>query len=639
MRACPEGSGLSVFVSLMSVFTCGCLDPFSPEQPSCLFLCGRGGACPSGYQCGDDNRCHLVQGKTLISCEELLPTDAIAVVLDALSWDAQVDAVVDGAPDSSPDVWLECKADSDCGTSDECATRACSGGKCAVTFSQAGHSLAAQTAGDCRRVECDGAGEARSTVDNSDLPDDGNPCTSDSCAAGMPTHSAVAGRPCSQGGGRVCAAEGKCVECLVPLDCPWMFSECSFPTCQFGACGVGFVAAGADLSSQAAGDCKVKECNGEGGSVQSVDDNDVQVDGNSCTRDVCIGGTPYHPPALARTSCSQDGGVMCDGEGRCVKCLLSSDCPGTDTECAVRSCVSGACGMDFTASGAPVTGQTTGDCKVLACDGTGKVVSKASDSDIPVDGLACTADTCKDGLPSNPPKPVGTACSEDTGVMCDGEGNCAQCVFAANCPGTDTECAVRSCRDGTCGVDYTTAGTPTTAQVPGDCHVLACDGGGGVTSKVDDGDVPVDGIACTADACKSGVPSNPPKPSGTTCSEGGGVMCDGAGKCVQCLTVADCPGVDTECAARTCTTGTCGVEYAALGTTVTAQVPGDCHLLACDGKGSVASVVDDTDIPSDGNECTVDECTSGTPSHSPKPVGAPCAAGCCDGTGGCGTCK
>ncbi|KAH7134474.1 hypothetical protein B0J13DRAFT_560507 [Dactylonectria estremocensis] len=49
-----------------------------------------------------------------------------------------------------------------------------------------------QTPGDCRSNVCDGQGGVVNVPDNTDLPaDDGNPCTIEMCAAGVPLHPAV----------------------------------------------------------------------------------------------------------------------------------------------------------------------------------------------------------------------------------------------------------------------------------------------------------------------------------------------------------------------------------------------------------------------------------------------------------------
>jgi hypothetical protein len=107
----------------------------------------------------------------------------------------------------------------------------------------------------------------------------------------------------------------------------------------------------------------------------------------------------------------------------------------------------------------------------------------------------------------------------------------------------------------------------------------------------------------------------------------------GTSACLSpCLVASECPGVDTECRWRTCTSGTCSFVYAGEGVTIDDLARGDCRRSVCDGSGGTTSVVDDTDVPLDGNACTADVCSGGTPSNAIA-VGAACSAG-----SGAGTC-
>lgn len=108
-----------------------------------------------------------------------------------------------------------------------------------------------------------------------------------------------------------------------------------------------------------------------------------------------------------------------------------------------------------------------------------------------------------------------------------------------------------------------------------------------------------------------------------------------------CQTPEDCAGDETECVRRTCTAGICGLDYSTDGFLVGAQAAGDCQKTVCDGKGGIATVPDDSDKPSDGNDCTGDVCQAGTPSHPPTPMGTACGATqklTCDGAGSCTGC-
>lgn len=146
--------------------------------------------------------------------------------------------------------------------------------------------------------------------------------------------------------------------------------------------------------------------------------------------------------------------------------------------------------------------------------------------------------------------------------------------------------------------------------------------------------------ACTQnDTCQLGMCAGSNVPAATACSQGGGTVCDGNGHCVQCLSASNCPGSDTECSSRTCVAQACGVASQPSGTQVTTQTAGDCHRNQCDGLGAVTSAVDDTDVPVDGNPCTLDVCSSGVPSNPFAPQRTSCGgAKMCDGNGACVDC-
>jgi hypothetical protein len=96
--------------------------------------------------------------------------------------------------------------------------------------------------------------------------------------------------------------------------------------------------AGTAASNQVAGDCKFKACDGGGGIIDKIDDNDVGNDSNPCTIDGCSNGTPTHVSQVGH-ACSFSGGKVCDSIGACVECLQPSDC-GTpaNAPCVVATC-------------------------------------------------------------------------------------------------------------------------------------------------------------------------------------------------------------------------------------------------------------------------------------------------------------
>jgi hypothetical protein len=477
---------------------------------------------------------------------------------------------------------------------------------------------------------CGDDGNPASCTDGAQNQDETDIDCGGSCGGCAIGDGCLAPTDCASG---FCGTTGVCVACGVASDCAGTWDECRTPTCTAGACGSAFTAAGTALpaADQTAGDCKVAQCDGAGGTESANDDEDVPVDDDPCTDDVCTAGVPSNPDSAAGTSCGT--GLVCDGSGACVGCAAPGDCPGTDTECRYRSCTAGTCGMADAAAGTALAVQTAGDCREAQCDGTGGTTSANDDTDLPDDGNPCTSDICTAGTPSNPAEAVGTTCGTD--LVCDGAGHCTGCAAATDCPGTDDECGVRTCTAGVCGRTFTAAGTPIAAQTAGDCHEVQCDGAGATTSVADDLDVPVDGNDCTQDVCTAGVPSNPDEAAGTSCATG---VCDGAGACVGCIVAGDCPGVDDECGVRTCTAGVCGRTFTPAGTPIAAQTAGDCQVVQCDGAGGTESADLDTDLPVDGNDCTQDVCTAGVASNPAEPAGTSCAAGLCDGAGACTGC-
>src|SRR5262249_38612106 len=95
------------------------------------------------------------------------------------------------------------------------------------------------------------------------------------------------------------------------------------------------------------------------------------------------------------------------------------------------------------------------------------------------------------------------------------------------------------------------------------------------------------------------------------------------------VAATDCPGADTICHKRVCGNQfTCGFSNTAAGTAAEPDATGNCQKAGCDDMGGVTSVADNTDVPAaDGNTCTPGVCSTGAPSHRPKPRATACAQG------------
>jgi hypothetical protein len=443
-----------------------------------------------------------------------------------------------------------------------------------------------------------------------------------SASSGTSGRSGSSGHSGSSGsGGNSGNSQG--TACVLPIDCPASANECRERTCDRGTCGEKSKDAGTPTGTQTAGDCQKSQCNGAGKIVEVDDDGDVPDDGNDCTNDLCTNGAPTNPLVEPNTACGIDGALKCDDTGRCVGCLLASDCAGKDSECQVRSCRDNTCGVDNTPKGSRVLGQTAGDCKASQCDGKGGTQIVNDDGDLPNDGNDCTDDVCTNGVPKNPGKALNTACGVNNALKCDGAAKCVACLVASDCPGQDSECLRRACDAGVCGTTPTALGTPVTSQTVGDCKLVVCDGAGSTTAQNADLDPANDNNSCTNDLCTAGMPMHPQVSEGAPCGASGACL---QGACTGCGAPSDCPGVDDECKSRTCSVGVCGFAFTPSGTAAAAQIPGNCQKRQCDGSGNTISAEDNTDAPADdGNQCTSEVCVAGVPLHPAKAVDTACS--------------
>jgi hypothetical protein len=182
-------------------------------------------------------------------------------------------------------------------------------------------------------------------------------------------------------------------------------------------------------------------------------------------------------------------------------------------------------------------------------------------------------------------------------------------------------------------------------QTAGDCQVNQCDGLGNPVTAPDNTDVPADdGIECTLDVCSNGAPSHPPASAGAPCSQSGGVVCSGAGACVECVSGGMCPSgvcASNQCAAATCTdtvkNGTeTDVDCGGLGCPPCASgqmcvVGSDCQTSLC--SGGVCQGPTCSDGVKNGTETGIDcgGTCSGCPAGGMCIVSADCLSGVCSG--------
>ncbi len=241
--------------------------------------------------------------------------------------------------------------------------------------------------------------------------------------------------------------------------------------------------------------------------------------------------------ATTTTTASSSG---TGGSGGGLACTTDASCEDFNP-CTTEVCTAGSCVFTALPDGpAPGVNDFPGDCVEQRCVG-GQAQQANDDTEVPDDGIDCTLDTCQAGTPTHADAPAGTPCSAG---QCNGAGQCVGCNGPADCSGVDDDCKTKTCVAEVCGFDYAPSGTiVSVGQQPGNCQTLECDGAGGIASVPNDNDQPDDGDPCTQDVCNGGVPSNPLEPAGTPC--GGGDLCTANGACVECLSDAQCSGVDT----------------------------------------------------------------------------------------------
>jgi hypothetical protein len=96
--------------------------------------------------------------------------------------------------------------------------------------------------------------------------------------------------------------------------------------------------------------------------------------------------------AAAGTSCTDDGGKVCDGKGVCKACLTTADCTASTTVCATVACSAHVCVATPAAEGKPCQ-----DSGGAVCDGAGKCVDNhctngvkdADETDVDCGGASC----------------------------------------------------------------------------------------------------------------------------------------------------------------------------------------------------------------------------------------------------------
>jgi hypothetical protein len=310
-----------------------------------------------------------------------------------------------------------------------------------------------------------------------------------------------------------------------------------------------------------------------------------------------------------------------------LPCDDASDCPGLDSGCQQRSCVSGFCNLANLEPGAP--------CDGGKCNGVGECVVCLGDDDCQGDDVClqgeCVPLTCTNQMQDGDETDVdcGGACPGcandqhcNEGLDCQSgfcdNGTCAPCQGPLSCPegmfckngvcedkqpngqvcGNEAICLSGNCVDGVC-CDKTCDG-PCVSCIQaesGICGAVNAGDADPLCPAQDPGSCGTTGQCGPAGHCAFHGPSTPCG----TCTDAttwGTGNCDGMGQCM--------PNQTDSCAPYVCGDDGC-LESCAT--------PQDCSTLLCDVP-SMTCLGCGSDVPAPGGQCPSNVCTGGCSSNT-----------------------
>ncbi len=247
-----------------------------------------------------------------------------------------------------------CTTAADCGgTNTLCGDYTCISGHCALHQAQPDGNSYSQLYGDCHVAKCQKA-KLVSEENKTDVYDDGNPCTDDTCINGAPVNTIKAGLPCGTTG--VCNGQGACVECINGNT-----GNCgsSNPVCLDGHCSP--VACNDGLQDNGESD---KDC---GGSCAPCDDGKYCELPSDCVSGVCMKPSGENKLKCTVPSCSDgvkndlETDTDCGGPNCATKCQPVKKC-SVGSDCNSGVCQSGICQAPTCADGVKNGAETGIDC-------------------------------------------------------------------------------------------------------------------------------------------------------------------------------------------------------------------------------------------------------------------------------------
>ena len=495
--------------------------------------------------------------------------------------------------DEATDTCVECLGDTDCDDADPCTDNTCNAGTCMTTDNtdpcddglDCTENDVCQ-AGVCAGDPIPGCGKCTTALDC----DDANPCTDDSCPAGLCVY-VFNSDPCDDGS--VCTVDDACAAgtCVggPPLDCDdadvctddscdpiagCLYADNTAPCDDGDACTTVDTCAGGTCTGGPAPDCDDGNpctddaCDPVLGCVHTAN-NDPCDDGNACTTNdtcsagMCVGGAA--PDCDDGNLCTDDS---CDPVMGCVSVNNADPCDDGNACTIDDTCSSGMC-----VGGGPADCDDGNPCTDDSCDPVDGCESTANTAPCE-DGNACTTnDICSAGMCVGGAAPNcddANPCTDDSCDPIDG------CINADNIDPCDDGDACTT--DDTCAAGSCAGGPPPDCDDGNPCTDDTCDPVLGCvntnnTDPCDDGNACTTGDTCSLGVCVGGAA--PDCDDGNPCTDD---SCDSVLGCVNANNTDSCDDGDACTTGDTCAAGTC-----------VGGVPPDCD---------------------DGNVCTDDSCDS-----------------------------
>jgi hypothetical protein len=349
-------------------------------------------------------------------------------------------------------------------------------------------------------------------------------------------------------------------------------------------------------------------------------------DGNSCTADLCQGGSCSH--TMTATSCTISGACVAKGvtnpSNSCQACDPTSNpfgwtllgdgtsCASDSLSCTSDVCGSGLCTHTLVANTCAIGGAcyAAGDvnpansCQACApATSTSAWSTLADNTSCTDDGLSCTSDVCK----------VGT---------------CTHTLLANNCL-IGGSCYADGAFDPAVDCQKCDSATSTSAWTALAVGATCLDDGNGCTTDVctKHGNQ----ILCDHNAAAAGVVCRPQQGEcdvAETCPGGGSTICPPDG---VAATGTSCTDDGNPCTTDTCNGSSTTCHHAAGNVgTVCRPAASECDLAdTCDGTSTCPAdqlKANGTPCTDDGNACTTDSCQAGACSHPAGNPGALCRA-------------